>query len=130
MLRLLTLGGLALESDGALAGAQLRPQGLALLARIAVAGRHGVSREKLVGCFWPDKDERSALHSLSQALYRLRGELRTGPLVAGTRFLRLDPRLVSADVADFEEAHRAHDAARMVGLYAGSFLDGGFFTGA
>ncbi|HKH94377.1 MAG TPA: hypothetical protein VKA54_21405, partial [Gemmatimonadaceae bacterium] len=107
MLRLLTLGGLALESDGALVERTVRPQNLALLARLAVGGRPGVSREKLVGCFWPDRDERDAHHSLSQALYRLRVELGMGSLVSGTRILRLDPRHISADVTEFDEAHRA-----------------------
>lgn len=130
MQRLLTLGGLALESDGALVERTVRPQNLALLARLAVGGHAGVSREKLVGCFWPDRDERSAHHSLSQALYRLRAELGTGGVVTGTRILRLDVRYVSADVSEFDEAHRAHDATRMVELYAGPFLDGVFFTGA
>ncbi|HKH93954.1 MAG TPA: BTAD domain-containing putative transcriptional regulator, partial [Gemmatimonadaceae bacterium] len=69
-------------------------------------------------------------HSLSQALYRLRVELGMGSLVSGTRILRLDPRHISADVTEFDEAHRAHDATRMVELYAGPFLDGVFFTGA
>jgi DNA-binding SARP family transcriptional activator len=129
-LRLLTLGGLAIEADGALQARRVRPQSLALLARLAVGGRHGVSREKLVGCFWPEKDEPSAHHSLRQALHRLRRELETDAIVIGTRFLRLDPERISSDVAEFDHAYRAHDPARMDELYVGPFLDGVFFTGA
>lgn len=130
MLRILTLGGLTLtRSDEAIAATELRLQGMGLLARLAVAGERGVSREKLVGCFWPDKEERAAHHSLSQALHRLRHDLGFEPLLLGTRVLRLDPALVWSDVGAFHEALRARDARRMVELRAGPFLDGIFFHG-
>lgn len=131
MLRILTFGGLTVESSERPGRAlQVRLQGLALLARLAVAGERGVSREKLVGYFWPETDERNALHSLSQALHRLKNELGTESPVLGTRILRLDPELVSTDVADFEMADRAGNAECAVALYAGPFLDGIFVSGA
>jgi DNA-binding SARP family transcriptional activator len=131
MLRVLTLGGLALEcAERPLATTHARLQGLGLLARLASAGERGVSREKLVGCFWPEKPEHAALHSLSQALHRLRTELGIGDLVVGTRILRLDPARVTSDVADLDEAHRANDLHRIASLYAGPFLDGIYFHGA
>ena len=110
MLRILTLGGLTVESsERPTQVPQARLQGLGLLARLAVAGERGVSRDKLVGCFWPEKDERSALHSLSQALHRLRADLGSDGILVGTRILRLDPKEVSSDVGDLEEATRAGD---------------------
>ena len=131
MLRILTLGGLAATStDRPQQAARARLQGLGLLARLAVAGERGLSRDKLVAYFWPDRDERSALHSLSQALHRLRMDLGEDSLFQGTRILRLDASHVSSDVGDLEAAHRAGDDARVVDLYAGPFLDGIFFEGA
>jgi DNA-binding SARP family transcriptional activator len=125
MLRLLAFGGLTAKF---LANPERVPstrlQGLALLARLAVAGERGASRDKLIGCFWPDKDERAALHSLSQAIHRLRHDLGMESLLLGTRILRLDPSCVSSDVGELEAAYRAGDSARVVELYAGPFLDG------
>src|SRR4030095_262205 len=73
MMRLLTFGGLALESaDGS--APRLRPQRLAILAVLAASER-GVSRERMYSTFWPDADEERAGHSLRQALYALRQEL-------------------------------------------------------
>ena len=130
MLRVLTLGGLALErAEQPLVVAHARLQGLGLLARLAAAGERGVSREKLVGCFWPEKPEHAALHSLSQALHRLRTELDLGELVVGTRILRLDPARVTSDVAELDAAHRTNDLDRVASLYAGPFLDGIYFHG-
>jgi DNA-binding SARP family transcriptional activator/tetratricopeptide (TPR) repeat protein len=129
VLRVLTLGGLTIEAGSPAPGAaNARLQGMGLLARLAVAGDRGVSREKLIGCFWPEKDERQALHSLSQALHRLRVDLGRDGIVVGTRILKLDPAHVSSDVGDFEASHRARDAQRMVELYAGPFLDGVYFA--
>lgn len=131
MLRVLTLGGLAVEcAERPLATTHARLQGLGLLARLAAAGERGVSRQKLVGYFWPEKPEQAALHSLSQALHRLRAELGIGELVVGTRILRLDPAQVTSDVAELDDAHRAHDLDRVAALYAGPFLDGIYFHGA
>lgn len=131
MFRILMLGGLRLEpSERTGVEAHVRLQGLALLARLAVAGERGVSREKLVGCFWPEKDERSALHSLSQALHRLRAELAGDAPFLGTRILRLNPAHFSSDVADFEQADRRGNHESAVALYGGPFLDGIFLGGA
>ena len=131
MLRILTLGGLAATStDRSPQAARARLQGLGLLARLAVAGERGLSRDKLVAYFWPDRDERSALHSLSQALHRLRADLGEEALFEGTRILRLNPNHVSSDVGDLEAAHRAGDDTRVADLYVGPFLDGIYFEGA
>lgn len=129
MLRVLTLGGLTLEAgDRPGPGPRARLQGLGLLARLAAAGERGVSREKLIGAFWPEKDERAALHSLSQALHRLRAQLGIEGIVLGTRILRLDPTHCSSDVADLKAAHRARSFRAVADLYAGPFLDGIYFS--
>ena len=75
VLRLLTFGGLALVRDDASTAPRVRSPRLALLAALAVAGERGMSRERLMGFFWPDSDEARGRHSLRQALYVLRQEL-------------------------------------------------------
>jgi len=69
MLRLVTFGGLALESVNEAVAPRLSAQRLALLAVLAAerAGDRHVSRERLTGLFWPDVDEERARHSLRQA---------------------------------------------------------------
>lgn len=130
MIRLLTLGGLSVESKGvAPATDHLSLQGLALLARLAVAGNRGLSRDKLTGCFWPERDERRARHSLSQTLHRIRRELNGNAFVLGTTVLRLNAECITSDVGEFEDVVRARQAARAVELYTGVFLDGIFVGG-
>jgi DNA-binding SARP family transcriptional activator/Tfp pilus assembly protein PilF len=108
---------------------QPHPQELGLLARLAMAGERGLSRDKLVGCFWPDKAERRALHSLSQALHAIKRDVGVPDLFLGTRILRLNPAQMSSDVGELEVALRAGAVDRAVGLYAGPFLDGLSFDG-
>lgn len=129
MLRLLTLGGFALTRDGApVLG--ITSQALAVLIRVAAAGDRGVSRQKLTGCFWPERDERHARHSLSQSLYELRLAVRGESLVVGRDVLRIDPAGVSCDMLDFERALHEGDLELASTLHAGPFLDGMYLTGA
>jgi len=131
MIRLLALGGLTIASSRA-HGLAVRPglQGLVLLARLAVAGSRGLSRDKLVGCFWPERDERHARHSLSQTLHRLRRELHSRLLILGTSMVSLNPDCITSDVAEFEESVKTRNVARAAELYTGPFLDGVFLSGA
>jgi DNA-binding SARP family transcriptional activator len=94
MLRLVTFGGLALERDDAPAP-RLRPQRLAILAVLASAGDHGISRERLASLFWPDSDD--PRHSLRQALYALRQEL-GAEVIVGDGVLALDARSIRCDI--------------------------------
>jgi DNA-binding SARP family transcriptional activator len=126
VIRLLTFGGLAIEGHGPLVGAHVRAQELGLLARLAVAGARGLSRDQLVTCFWPEKDQQHALHSLSQILHRIRKELVMEGLFLGTMMLRLNPEHISSDVAEFEQATGSRNYERATTLYAGPFLDGVF----
>jgi len=71
MIRLRTFGGAVLyaEDGTPMGGAAARRRTLGLLSVLAVAGDAGLSRDKLVGLFWPDVEARRARHSLTQALY-------------------------------------------------------------
>lgn len=122
MIRLRTLGGLGLIPEPASGTPQ--PRRLAILARLAVAGDVGVSRDVVVGQLWSETDEARAKHALTQALYGLRRDLGGGIVVQGTGSLRLNGAMISSDVADFRAALKAGDRRTAVELYAGEFLAG------
>jgi DNA-binding SARP family transcriptional activator/tetratricopeptide (TPR) repeat protein len=120
MLRLLTFGGLALERhDGP--APRLRPQRLAILAVIATAGNHGISRERLAALFWPDSD--NPRHSLRQGLYALRHELGVDT-IAGDGVLAIDSRALTCDLVEFRAALAAGDRIKAATLATGPFLHG------
>jgi len=131
VLRLKTFGGLHLDTgSGAAAGRGAQRRRLALLARLAAARGAPVSRDKLVALFWPDHDTASARHALAQAVYEIRRSLGDHALLGPAADLRLDSRVVSSDVADFEEALERGDLERAAALYRGPFLDGVFVDDA
>ncbi|HUF28171.1 MAG TPA: BTAD domain-containing putative transcriptional regulator [Gemmatimonadaceae bacterium] len=102
---------------------------MALLARLAASGDRGVSRDELLASFWPESSADAARHSLDQLLYEMRGALGAS-LVTGTGTLRLDPRVIGSDVADFLSALRSDELAAAVGLYRGPFLQGFYLQGS
>jgi len=125
VLRLITLGGLALYRDGtALAGSATQRLRLALLARVASAGPRGVRRDALISLLWPDSDADRGRHSLEQALHAARRALSVDALFTGTAVICLNPDVANSDVADFDAAIGRGAADRAVELYAGAFLDG------
>ena len=131
MLRLITLGGLALTRDGApYAGAAAQRRRLALLAVVAASGTTGVSRDRLLSFFWPDSGEDQARHALNQALFQIRQALGSEAITSASTSLALNPAVVSSDIADFDLAtsDRAHE--RAAALYQGPFLDGFFLSDA
>jgi len=124
-LRLRTFGGLAIESDSA--RLQLGPRRLALLAVVAAAGRKGISRDRLVGLFWPESGEEQARHTLSQTLHSLKKDSGRDWIAVGAE-LRLDPG-VSSDVGDFLDATASGKLAVAAALYDGPFLHGIYLPG-
>jgi predicted ATPase/DNA-binding SARP family transcriptional activator len=130
VLRLRTFGGLGLTGDsGPLSGAALQPRRLAVLAALAVAGPQSLSRDKLLGLLWPETTDARGRQALSQALYALRRDTNTDDLVLGGEQLRLNPAVISSDIADLEAASAAGDHERVAGLYQGPFLDGIYLSG-
>jgi len=127
MLRLETFGGLALTD-----GREERPQPrrrLALLARLAPSRAKGVSRDEILALLWPERDVESARHSLDQLLYETRRALGASPEVGGAT-LRLDPAVISCDLADWDAALERGDLEGAVALYRGPFLQGFFLNGS
>jgi DNA-binding SARP family transcriptional activator len=111
-------------------GSAAQPRRLAILALLASAGEQGLTRDKVLAYLWPDTDTERARPVLNQALYALRQDLGSDDVFLGTRELRLNPELVSSDVADFEQAlarGKLEDAAER---YTGPFLDGFRLPGA
>jgi len=124
-LRIVTFGTLCVRGErGTLAGAAAQPRRLALLALLARAGDRAVTREKLTALVWPDADEERARRAITQSIYALRQELGSDDAIAGVKDLRLNPELITTDVADFSAAIRANRMEDAVRLYAGPFLDG------
>lgn len=128
MLYLLTLGGLSL-SDGERILLPDQRRRLALLALLAVAGERGMSREKLIAFLWSESTTESGRHSLHQLLYYLRRNVHD-ELLIGTDPLRLNPQVVSSDLAAFTSAAAGSDATTLLSLYGGPFLDGFFLNAA
>ena len=125
MLRILTLGSLAVTREGVpVTTVASRRKPLALLALLAVAGDRGMSRDKLMAYFWPDADIELARTALRQTLYSLRRDLKASDLFVGSSDIRLNPEVITSDVALFEGLLDRNDREAAVALYAGPFLDG------
>ena len=111
-------------------GAATRRRPLALLALIAAAGPRGMTRERLIGLLWSDRDEAQARHVLAQSLYALRKDLGAEELLLNGGALRLNPAVVTSDVQEFTAALDAGDRERAIALYHGPFLDGFYLSEA
>jgi DNA-binding SARP family transcriptional activator/tetratricopeptide (TPR) repeat protein len=130
MLRLQTLGALALERDGLpLDDSAPRRRLLALLAVVAGHGPHGLTRDKLHAYLWPESDTPRARNSLKQALFSLRQLLGPEALVSSGDIVRLDRAGIQVDLWEFEAALDRGHAAEAIALYGGPFLDGFFVAG-
>ena len=91
---------------------------LALLALIAASPGQSISRDRLLGLLWPERDEHSARHLLADSLYVLRRTLGDDAIVASGESLRLSPDLVWSDVVEFRTAladERWSDALQLYG---------------
>ncbi len=127
MIALRLLGGASLESDGeALSGPATQRHRLALLALLCVSHPRPLSREKLMGYLWPERDSRHARKLLNQALHVLRKALGEDAIVSAAEELRLGSPPLECDVIAFESALAQGDRARAAALYAGPLLDGFF----
>ncbi|NIW35202.1 MAG: hypothetical protein GWN32_01055 [Gemmatimonadetes bacterium] len=129
MIELVTLGDVTARRDGVELEALLsQRQQLALLIYLAIEGP--TARTRLLSIFWPDREAERARHSLSQALYALRGAV-------GEDVLQLEGDKVSVaesacrvDALDLRAAAEDGDWERVIELYRGPFLDGFALPGA
>lgn len=127
MLRLSLLGPVSLSGS---AGAEQLPaqsQRLTLLAYLALAPDRGfVSRDRIIGAFWPEQSEDRARSSLRSALYAIRGVLGVDVVRRRGEDLAIDPETMSCDAYEFTAAIRDDELARALELYRGPLLDGVF----
>jgi len=131
MLWVRTFGGLTLAvEEGPVTGALTQRRRLALLALLAAARTHGVSRDKLMAYLWPEADAGHARHALSQLLYAQRKAFAPDELFLGRKTVRLNPTAATSDVGAFEDALDRNAPADAVRWYAGPFLDGFFLKDA
>src|SRR6266446_9260640 len=110
----------------AVAAQQKRPLGL--LAILGLAGRQGLSRDRIEAYLWPESSGARAQHALDQTVYAIRHALDSDVILATGREPRLNPELVRVDVWEFEQAIRASQWTAAVGHYKGPLLDGFHFA--
>ncbi len=128
MLRVEAFGGLAVVAQSG-DPIPLQRRRLALLATLASASARGVTRDQLVGYFWPEATSEVARHSLEQLVYMIRRQFGEAVLRGGDP-LSLNPELVSSDIAEFHAAIQRGDDEEAVRLYRAPFLDGVYLSGA
>jgi DNA-binding SARP family transcriptional activator len=103
---------------------------IALLALVASSPGESISRDRLLGLLWPDRDERTARHLLADSLYVLRQTLGDRAIIASGETLRLSADVVRIDVVEFRRALASERWSDAVRLYRGDFLDGFFVRNA
>ena len=131
MLRLNALGCLTVFGEsGPMSGAAAQPRRLAILALLARAGERGITRDKVAAILWPDADDERARSTLSKTLYTVRRDLGSEDVIVGTKDLRLNPEIITTDVAEFERAIAEGEYEKASAIYRGPFLDGFRLPGA
>jgi DNA-binding SARP family transcriptional activator len=134
VIQLRTLGALDLrDSDGrALVAVMAQPKRLALLTYLALASPDGfLRRDKLVGLFWGESDERHARAALRQALRYLRRLLGDDVIVSRVEEeVGIGAGTLSCDALELRLALGRGDDADVVGLYRGDLLPDFHLAGA
>ena len=106
-----------------------RRQTRALLYRLG-ASLEPVSRDELVGLFWPEKDEITARRNLARLVSLVRESLpNPKALTATTTTVCLNPQQVWSDASAFLQLRRRETVSawqQVVDLYSGPFLSGFF----
>lgn len=126
-LRLCVLGHTEIEDGAGADRLYDQPKLLLLFAYLVLAPtRSFVSRDRIVGAFWPDQSEDRARSSLRTALYSLRSLLERDVVVRRGDDVGVDVALVASDAQEFNTAIRDDALARALELYRGPLLEGVF----
>lgn len=119
------LGPARITIDGAPAPAELLwRKHLALLVYLARSPRGARTREHLIGLLWSERDEKSARHSLSEALRVFRRVLGDTRVRADVDQVALDQTAVTLDCDELATRAASSDWAGAARLAAGEFLEG------
>jgi DNA-binding SARP family transcriptional activator len=79
----------------------------AVVALLALAKGHALTRNDVASTLWPDQDEGTARTNLRKAIQRVRKATpEPSPLESDGDLLRLDPQLVETDLEEAERLHR------------------------
>ena len=127
MVRLTILGDIDLRTgDDVVIGSVLsQPSRFALLVYLALEGKDGgVSRDRLLGVFWPEVPEARGRQSLRTALHFLRRSLGPGTLVNRGGLVVLAEDRIACDAVELMDALAAGDGQRALQLYGGGLLPG------
>ncbi len=111
---------------GSLTTLLAQPRRAALLVYLLVEGHGGfISRDSLLGVFWPESDEPRARAALRQALAFLRRTLGEHAIITrGDHGVGIDPTTIRCDVPAFLAAVRSANVDEALTLYGGEFLHG------
>lgn len=131
-LRMHVLGRLDLQVGGEDAGRVLaQPRRLALLLYLVLRRPGGyLTRDHLLGVFWPDSPEKQARDSLRQAVRFLRQSLGAGRLRGRGGNLGVEPAGLKCDVLAFQRALEEGRLEAALAFYGGDLLPGYFFPDA
>lgn len=131
MVTLRLLGTPALDRpDGPIAGRPAQRHRLALLALLATAPGHRLSRDKSIALLWPEAEARRARHLLNVSVHVLRKAAGKEALRSEGDDLVLAPDMLRIDSVEFERALDEGQFEEGVAIYRGPFLDGFYLEGA
>ena len=97
---------------------------LALLVYLARSPRRARTREHLIGLLWSERDDKSARHSLSEALRVFRRILGDTHVRADVDQVALGPDAITLDCDQLATMGAAQDWAGAAALAQGDFLEG------
>jgi len=110
--------------QGPVAGRAGQQRRIALLACLGCAPDQTASRDRLLGLLWPESDENTARHLLSDSVYLVRRGLGQDAILTTSADLRLATERVAVDVPEFRQAAGAGRWREALAHYRGDFLDG------
>lgn len=114
-----------LDREGApVTGRAAHRHRLALLALLATAPGHAMSRDKLMAYLWPEADARRARHLLNVSVHILRKAFGDDVLLSEGDDVRLHVARLTVDVVEFCRALDRGQPEAAVALRTGPFLDG------
>jgi TolB-like protein/DNA-binding SARP family transcriptional activator len=129
-LRLLGTASIEASQGAVVTGRAVQGRRLALLALLALARGRTLSRDRIVAVLWPEASPDRARPQLSDAVYGVRHALGDDVVRSAGDGLALNPKVVTSDVALFEEMVEQGRLEEAVALYQGPLLDGFHISGS